>query len=64
MSTRIPIVPGDGRPAWFQDSEDYGRLVVMPEVCEGIDPRLWDLFAVEEPLATAPIDHAAGVLSH
>lgn len=39
----VPVVTGDGR--WVElDTDDHPRLVVLPEACEGIDPRLWDLF--------------------
>ena len=41
---KIPVVTGDGRLINL-DSEDYGRLVVMPEACADIPPELWEMFA-------------------
>ena len=41
---KVPIVTGTGRRLEL-DSDDYGRLVLLPEVCDGLDLRLWDLFA-------------------
>lgn len=49
---RIPIVTGTGQRLEL-DSEDYGRLVLLPVVCGEIDPHLWDLFA-------EPQDRSAG----
>ena len=53
MAVKIPVVTGDGRRIEL-DSDDYGRLVVLPEVCSEIDPRLWEMFAQadQKPSAT------------
>lgn len=43
---RVPIITGDG--TWVDlDSDDMVQLIV-DEVCEEIDPHLWEMF-VEEP---------------
>ena len=44
---KIPVVTGTGE-RFDLDTDDYPRLVLLPEVCEGIDSRLWELFT-EEP---------------
>ena len=41
---KIPVVTGTGQ-RFELDSDDYGRLVVLPEACGEIDPQLWELFA-------------------
>lgn len=39
----IPVITGTGR--WVDlDSDDYPRLVLLPEMFDEVDPRLWDLF--------------------
>jgi len=38
----VPVVTGDGRCVAL-DTEDYPRLVLLPEACGDIDPRLWEL---------------------
>lgn len=40
---KIPVVTGTGE-RFEIDSNDYLRLVLLPEVCSEIDPRLWDMF--------------------
>ena len=50
---KIPVVTGTGE-RFDLDSDAYPRLVLLPEACEGIDPRLWELFAdqsADEPSA-------------
>lgn len=42
----IPVVTGTGERLEL-DTDDYPRLVLLPEACDEIDPRLWDLFAQE-----------------
>ena len=43
----VPVVTGDGRCVAL-DTEDYPRLVLLPEACGDIDPRLWELM-VDQP---------------
>lgn len=47
---KIPIVTGTGE-RFELDSDDYPRIV-LAEVCDETDPRLWELF-VEEPVSSA-----------
>ncbi len=50
---KIPVVTGTGERLVL-DSEDYGRLVVLPEACSDIDPHLWEMFA--EPLGVEGVE--------
>ena len=47
---KIPVVTGTGE-RFDLDSDAYPRLVLLPEACEGIDPRLWELFTDDPELA-------------
>lgn len=45
---KIPVTTGDGRRLVL-DSDDYLRLITLPDACSGIAPELWGMFAEEMP---------------
>lgn len=40
---KIPVITGQGRHIDL-DSDDYLRLITLPDACSGIAPGLWELF--------------------
>lgn len=49
---KIPVVTGTGQRLDL-DTDDYARLVLLPEACDEIDPRLWELFAQDRAPVSA-----------